>query len=254
MSDYSLATISKGVVMKPVKGIIYGPHNIGKSSFCSGSPTPIFLDLERNIDHLPCHKQKLQDLNDVLQFTDFLIQGEHPFKTMVVDALEVFEQFTQKTVLKEHDKQSLIEIPFGGGFISAAEKALHFRDKLEILHEQRGMNILLIAHDGMRSINRPDIEGHERIETRLNKHFQAVFSDWVNFILYATPDIIITKERGKFNDITKKVKNPDNKRVLITEGTGGILAKNIYKLPSKLPLDWEHFIQQVKTFYQTQGE
>jgi hypothetical protein len=38
--------ISRGVVFKPQKVVIYGPEGIGKSRFASHFPEPLFIDTE----------------------------------------------------------------------------------------------------------------------------------------------------------------------------------------------------------------
>ena len=38
--------ITKGTVQKPYKVVVYGPEGIGKSTFASHFPDPLFIDTE----------------------------------------------------------------------------------------------------------------------------------------------------------------------------------------------------------------
>lgn len=42
----SLEQIITGVKLSPPRIILYGPHGIGKTTFGSGAPSPIFLPFE----------------------------------------------------------------------------------------------------------------------------------------------------------------------------------------------------------------
>ena len=43
MSSYSITT---GILNTPVKVVLYGPEGIGKSTFASHFPDPVFIDTE----------------------------------------------------------------------------------------------------------------------------------------------------------------------------------------------------------------
>lgn len=43
MSKYSITT---GILDSPVKTVLYGPEGIGKSTFASHFPDPVFIDTE----------------------------------------------------------------------------------------------------------------------------------------------------------------------------------------------------------------
>ena len=43
MSNYSITT---GILNTPVKVVLYGPEGIGKSTFASHFPDPVFIDTE----------------------------------------------------------------------------------------------------------------------------------------------------------------------------------------------------------------
>ena len=53
-----MLNISKGIVLRPQKVVVYGPEGIGKSTFASHFPDPLFLDIEdstsqHDVKHIP---------------------------------------------------------------------------------------------------------------------------------------------------------------------------------------------------------
>ena len=44
--------ITKGVVKKAQKCVIYGPEGIGKSTFAAQFPEPLFIDTEGSTNHM----------------------------------------------------------------------------------------------------------------------------------------------------------------------------------------------------------
>ena len=44
--------ITKGIISRPVKAVIYGVEGIGKSTFASKFPDPLFFDLDRGSSRL----------------------------------------------------------------------------------------------------------------------------------------------------------------------------------------------------------
>ena len=45
-------TVTSGVIPSPVKVVLYGPEGIGKSTFASKFPAPVFIDTESGTKRL----------------------------------------------------------------------------------------------------------------------------------------------------------------------------------------------------------
>lgn len=245
---FHLEGISKEKKIRPLKILIYGPNGVGKSTFCARSLHPIFLDLEGNVDHLDVPRQAVNNYEEVFGFLDFLLKEEHPFKTLVVDSLESLEQLFWAQVEKENNVTSLGKIPFGGGYMQALELFKYFRETLSLLHQEREMNICLIGHEALKTVNTPNLESFDRIEVRIQGKAAGLLMDWCTAVIYATRDVVIHKEKGAFQQEHKKAR--DIQRILYTDGNASFIAKNIYNLPLVMPLQWQTFKDHVEQFYQ----
>ena len=248
--NLQISEIPKGRKPSPLKGIIYGENGIGKSTFCAGFKNPVFLDLEGNIDHLDCHKQALSTYQEALEFLDLLTKEEHDFKTVVVDSLDILEQMIWTQICQQHGWKSIVEGAYGAGFTQALELWNYFKQKLSELRLAKKMNVLLIAHEEQRKRHDPSKGEYYRTELRLQSKAQGLLFDWVDFILYATLDFIIVEQSGPFNKVSKQVRTKSDKRVLYTNlEDKGFIAKNIFNLPLKLPLESKAFLTAVRQFY-----
>ena len=56
-----MLNISKGIVLRPQKVVVYGPEGIGKSTFASHFPDPLFLDIEDSTSQLDV--KRIPDIN-----------------------------------------------------------------------------------------------------------------------------------------------------------------------------------------------
>ena len=64
----SLKNVTRGVVKKPLRVVVYGPPGVGKTTFASQAPNPIFLPVEDGTDFLDVARfPKPKTFDDVLE-------------------------------------------------------------------------------------------------------------------------------------------------------------------------------------------
>ena len=75
--------ITKGKIKKPYKVVVYGPEGIGKSTFASHFPDPLFIDTEGSLDHwisrdfLSRHPMKCSNRRLITSFRIIHLSVEH---------------------------------------------------------------------------------------------------------------------------------------------------------------------------------
>ncbi len=69
--------------------LLYGPSKIGKSSFASQAPDAIFLATEPGLNALEVYQQPIGSWPDFLDACAELAKGKHPFKTVVIDTIDI---------------------------------------------------------------------------------------------------------------------------------------------------------------------
>jgi hypothetical protein len=118
-----LSAISRGRIEKPNRVLVYGYPAIGKSTFASSAPSPIFLPAEEGTNHLDVTRfprpERWSDLFDALET---LTSEPHEFKTLVVDTLDALEPLNFKAVCEAAGKRSIADFPHGAGYVAANDQ------------------------------------------------------------------------------------------------------------------------------------
>ena len=240
---FDISSIQQGPTSKPPRIVIYGPHGIGKSTFGSEAPNPIFIQVEDGIDTIDVPRFPLaKTYGDVRSAIETLLTEDHEFKTVVVDSIDWCEALIWKHVAKEHNEASIESFGFGRGYVFAEDV---FRsDFLAGLNALRakGMAIILIAHSQVRRFDDPMSEAYDRFELKLHKRASAVVEEWADVIGFAHERVMIAKEEKGFNKKRSRGISSGN-RVLGLEREAAFEAKNRLGLPAEIAFSWDAFAE-----------
>jgi len=108
------------------------------------------------------------------------------------------------------------------------------------------MIIILIAHSKVEKFEDPETSAYDRYMPRLHKHANALLSEWVDAILFASKKFRVQKESSGFNaerGVASPIGADGGERFMRTVGSPACIAKNRFSLPSELPLSWQAFIE-----------
>lgn len=241
--------INNKKVMTPLKLLIYGYNGVGKSTFASHAKNPIFLDLEGNIDHLSVDKQPLSTYDEVCQFLNALIHQDHDYKTVIIDSIDKLEVLITDRI----NSLPKSETSYGQGYVKLSKEIHDFLTKLDALRNIKKINIILIGHSTVERCENPLTQVYDKYDLRVNKRFASPICDWCQSILFAVNDVMFEEtEKVGFKE-RERVRTAD-RRIIYTMGNTAFLAKNVYNLPPKIPMDWNDFINGVRKFYEEPGE
>ena len=106
-----MLNISKGIVLRPQKVVVYGPEGIGKSTFASHFPDPLFLDIEDSTSQLDV--KRIPDINSWAMLMGIIeeVTKEKPCKTLVIDTVDWAEKLCIQYVCAQAKKSSIDELP-----------------------------------------------------------------------------------------------------------------------------------------------
>lgn len=231
--------IIKGKIKKAKKVVIYGPEGIGKSTFASRFPDPVFIDTEgstndMDVARLPRPTSWIMLLEE-LQYVE---KNPGVCKTLVIDTIDWAEQLCVEHICEKHNKSGIEDFGYGNGYVYTKEEFGRFLNKLTDVIEA-GVNVVLTAHAQLRKFEQPDEMGaYDRWELKLGKKTQSQTSplvkEWADMLLfcnYKTYSIAV-------DDKGKKHKAQGGKRVMYTCHHPCWDAKNRYNLPEECELDY----------------
>jgi hypothetical protein len=224
-----------GKIKKAKKVVIYGPEGIGKSTFVSHFPAPVFIDTEGSTDELDVIRTK-----NPTSWTMLLDQVKYFIKnpsggTLIIDTADWAERLCTEHICAKNNWESIESLGYGKGFVHLEEEWGRF---LNLLNEVIcvGTNVALVCHAILRAVNQPEeFGGYDHWELKLQKKTAALTKEWANLLLFANYKVRVVKEGEK----DKKGKARDGKRVMYASHHPCWDAKNRYNLPDEIEFDFD---------------
>ena len=251
MNILSTATTGKKVV--PVSCLIYGVDGIGKTTFASQAPNPIFIGTETGTMQLDVTRLPAPDnYAEFLQQVHALRLESHNYKTLVIDTLDWLEPLIWAQICSEANVAS-IEL-YQGGFGKGYTRALdYWRTVLRALATlQRKMHIVTIAHALVKKFDDPEqLASYDRYLVALNEKAAMLVRQSVDVVLFANYKTKVINVREGAQGAKGKGKGTAE-RVIYTETRPAFDAKNRFGLPFEMPLDWKVLGGYIKAFYAAQ--
>jgi hypothetical protein len=235
---FDLKSIKKNTAIAAPRVTVYGVEGIGKSTFASAAPNPIFILTEDGlgslqVEHFPIATKP----GDVLDAIQALYDGDHDFRTVVIDSLDWLETLIWREIESTHDAKDLA---YGKGALIAAEKWRQVLDGLNALRNDKGMICILIAHTEIKRFDSPEVEPYDRYQPKLQTRSSALVREWSDAVLFANYRTIVKKDDVGFNKTNNRGVST-GERLLYTSEKPAYMAKNRYGLPESIALSWEAF-------------
>lgn len=233
MSKYA---VTAGVQDSPVKTVLYGPEGIGKSTFASHFPDPVFIDTEGgtkrlNVKRLPQPTSWAMLLDEVAEVR----KGSIPCGTLVIDTADWAERLAIDAVCAKAKVDGLEGFGYGKGYTYLKEE---FGKLLYALEEvlNTGHNVLILAHAAITKFEQPDAAGsYDRWNMKTTKQVEPLIREWCDMLLFVNYKTVVEKSGSAPN---AKNKVTGGRRVMYTTHHPCWDAKNRFGLPEELPLDY----------------
>lgn len=246
-----LDKITRNKPSKPPRIILYGTEGIGKSTWASEAPKPIFLPTEDGIDWINCDSVPLiRSYDEALSHLYSLYVESHDYQTVVIDSLDWLEKLIHKAVCEQFGVEN-IEKAAGGyakGYKFALDRWTKIVEALDQLRTHKGMLVIGIAHAKVEKFQDPETTAYDRYSLRMHKDSEAYLKEWADCVLFAHKDLRVATEDAGFNKtrgVAQPVGQAGGERLVRCIGTPAVSAKNRLGLPEKLPLKWEAFINAI---------
>jgi AAA domain len=243
--DPAFPGISIGRKMRPIFGLIYGIDGVGKSTFASQAPDPIFIVTDPGADHLPVARLPVDSLGQFRDKVKLLTTQPHSYRTIVVDHVTALQPMVWRQVCAEGKVKS-IEL-YADGFGKGYVRALEIWDGLlgELLVLARKHHVLLIGHCTVKKFDDPtQPAGYDRYQVSLKENLAALIRQKCDVVLFANFVSTVKNIQGNTGKATG-----EGIRRMYTENRPAFDAKNRYKLPFAMALEWKPFGEAIHAFY-----
>uniref|UniRef100_UPI0024B951AF ATP-binding protein n=1 Tax=Ligilactobacillus salivarius TaxID=1624 RepID=UPI0024B951AF len=152
MSKYEVQETLK---IEPMKVLIYGVEGIGKTTFASKFPDPIFIDTEGSTGFI--NARKLPNPTSWTILLDELedIKSEPRGKTLIIDTLDWAERLAKKYLMDKNKWAAIDSTNYGSRYVALSDEIGKLLNKLTEIKDV-GINVVLTAHAETKKHELPD--------------------------------------------------------------------------------------------------
>lgn len=228
--------ITKGKVRQAIRLVAFGAEGIGKSTFASQFPDPLFIDLEGGTHQLDVARlPKPETWDDLLEEIDAVIEEPSICRTLVIDTADRAEVLLTNALLTESGAKSIEA--YGGGY-GKGYTAIQERFQKDLLNRldrviAKGVNVTILAHAIMRKLESPEDPPYDRWELKVSKKVAPIVKEWADILLFLNYDILVTQNDGERNKA-----RGSGKRMMHANHMPTYDAKNRYGLPNDMELSF----------------
>jgi hypothetical protein len=241
-SRMTLDNVVRGRLAKPLRVLLFGVEGVGKSTFASCAPSPIFLGTEDGTSELDVARfPDPSSMADVYDAISTLTTEQHNHQTLVIDTLDWLEPVLWRRVCEVASQPDIESFGFGKGYIAALDEWRVLLSKLDRMRAAKGMQIIMLAHSWIKPFMNPSGENYDRYELKLHAKTGGLIKEWCDAVLFANYETFAVKKSK-----TERAKATDTgARIIHTQRRAAWDAKNRFDLPEELPLDWDAFADAV---------
>lgn len=232
--------ITKGKLIGGAKKVLlYGPEGIGKSTFASHFPDPLFIDTEGSTKELDIARfDPPSSWQMLLEEVQYVIMHPNVCKTLVIDTADWAERLCIDHVCASKQFSSIEDPGYGKGYTYVKEE---FGRLMNLLTDviAAGVHVVMTAHAALRKFEQPDEMGaYDRWALKLidapKTSIAAMVKEWADMVLFANYKTIVVTDAK-----TKKNKAQGGTRVMYTTHHTCWDAKNRFGLPDELPFAFD---------------
>lgn len=225
--------IISGIQQKAQKIVIYGPEGIGKSTFASKFPSPLFIDTEGSTKWMDIDRvQQPRSWAELSNILNEFKQAPGKYQTLVIDTADWAEILCIEYVCDHYQKKGIEDFGYGKGYTYEQENFGKLLNFLSSIVEQ-GIHVVLTAHAKMRKFEQPEETGtYDRWELKLSKQVAPMVKEWADAVFFVNYKTFVVKDENN------KAKATGGRRMMYTQHHPCWDAKNRYGLPQEVEFDY----------------
>ncbi|MDU7517019.1 MAG: ATP-binding protein, partial [Varibaculum cambriense] len=180
--------ITKGIISKPVKVCVYGVEGIGKTTFASQFPAPLFFDLDKGSAQLDV--SRVTDITSwPLLMSNIKEVYDNPTicKTLVIDTADAAERMCIDYICGKFNKKGIEDFGYGAGYTYLVEEFARFLVHLDACIGQ-GINVVVLAHAVLKTVTLPEEMGtydhwELKLSSKTTNKVAPLVKEWADLLL-----------------------------------------------------------------------
>jgi hypothetical protein len=221
----------KGIQKQADFLVVYGNPGLGKSTFASGAPKPIFIDPRNRTRHLNVDRVNPKTWEEYLEMVKWTIT--QPYETIVLDEMNFVDQLAQDFVWRKHYSkyESFALAKEKGGQYNILNE-LYKTALLPLFDEIRtaNKNLVVVAHPEVKDFADPSTaETYIRYQLGLTNGLNAMLKRSCDALIFINKDVSVTTGENKRAVAGDEI-------YMFCQYHQAYDAKNSWDLPAKIEL------------------
>ncbi len=143
----------------PKNFFIWGGSMSGKTYLARLFPNPLIVNTDGNAKKVETPSIEVYDFETFVKVMTEIEQGEHEFKTIIIDLIDDVKTMLQTYVCKKYNVENEADVPYGKAFSDVKNTW----QKLMVRLSQLPYNVIFISHvlevlEGQTTIEKPSLE------------------------------------------------------------------------------------------------
>ncbi len=234
-----LQIVKTNAVKKADRIFLYGVEGIGKSTFGSKAPSPLFLDVEDGLAKIDASGVSCKCYADALAFLkEFPVE----YKTLVIDTADALDAMMQRDLCERFSWETIEDAGYGKGWTALQDMWRKLLAQIDIVR-LRGVEIIILAHSETKTFQNPAGPDYNRYQPKLNIKCGSVIKEWADTVLFACHEETVAIKKGQDRNApdAKGKATGTGQAIMYTSHAPAWDAKNRDGLPPRLPLTYSAF-------------
>jgi hypothetical protein len=190
---------------------VYGAEAVGKTTFASTFPKPLFIRAEKGlknqgIDTTPI----LKKLDDVIKVLTGLINEDHEYKSVVIDSISAVDLLIRQQIMDEDPAKPKTFESSAGGFGAPGKKAYEkhkqIHDLCSRLVDEKGMWVIYLAHMTNESMVHAGFSENYLCATiDVTKQARPVYTYFSDLVAKISVPFSVSDERARNGDTGERI-------------------------------------------------
>ena len=239
--------IIEGKIEKAKKVVVYGPEGVGKSTFMSHFPNPIFSDTEESTVRLNVRRfEKPSSWTMLLQQANYIKSNIGICESYIVDTADWAERLCSNHICSKSKVNGIEDFGYGKGYVYLEEEFGRWLNLLQDIVDL-GITVGVSAHAEIKKIEQPEeIGGYDHWQMKLEKKTMPLLKEWADLLLFANYKVYVVNVDNQ-GAVKGKNKVQGGNRVMYATRTPWWDAKNRDDLPDELPFDYNEIAHLISS-------
>jgi AAA domain len=234
----SLQSLQRKAVSIPPILLFYGTAGMGKTSLAVEFPDAAYIQI---LPENPPHGLEvttfgeLATYSDILEALGALAQGEHLFKTVIIDSLTALEPLIWKETCFRNQWKDIEQPGYGKGYLAADHVWREFIDGCDWLRRNKGLTIVWLGLAEASNHEEPGKPPYKRYEMRMHKRADGLLTQTADAVLFINTKVEVKETEAGFGASARHA-DGGGTRWLFTDGRPAFVAKNRLQMPDQIQL------------------